>query len=208
MLVFILQWANHFAYNAGKSSHTVSCIAFIKLYLFGQSYIINFKGIQITPHRKMGPWFRCMLYQWCRVFFSTPYSWNKKGNIIYFCQIKLSIGNCKFVRFFWQECGIKVRFVSDFMWENFNWSRIRKIQLQNPSKCDKNIATHIVGILLNLSYRKTGHWASGTKFYNNSIFITYVGNMDLETNILYYVSMVCPNMKLEIILILLLISGP
>jgi len=57
-----------------------------------------------------------------------------------------------------------------------------------------------------LSYRKTGQRTSGTKDYNNSIFITYADNIDLEyynSNILYYVYyviMVCPKVKLEIIL--------
>jgi hypothetical protein len=71
----------------------------------------------------------------------------------------------------------------------------------------KNITWHIFDTSPNLSYRKTGQWAAGTKDYNNSTFITYLDNIDLEyynSNILYYVyyvSMVCPNVKLEIILI-------
>ena len=93
-----------------------------------------------------------------------------------------------------------VRFVTPR--EIFKWSRLGKGTVAECIKCDIKILHDISDTSLNLSYRKTGHWASGTTDYN-STFITCLDNIDLEyynPNILYYVIMVCPNVKLEIIL--------
>jgi DNA-directed RNA polymerase subunit N (RpoN/RPB10) len=114
--------------------------------------------------------------------------------------------NCKLVKLFWQEYGIKVRFVTS-CGKFLNDQGLERYSCRMYQMWHKNITWHIFDTSLNLSYRKTGQWASGTKDYNSSTFITYVDNIDLEYynfNILYYVyyvSMVCPNVKLEIILI-------